>query len=526
MLLFLRAVAILANCNLSSSLPHTSSFAREGIAKGSSKVAVNAVEKETPLIPSTTTEEPSAEAQSTTTTGASTGSDEVNSGNSVPTSPKDIPFPLSPITTTPGSHAPVQAPSKSRRFSFRNFAAPRHDRNEPKRSLSAVEEHEKRVEATAALSKRKAKPLLLTSDRRAEESALMVRDLIVGPTTASPSITKAVARPQMSKLKSQLMKPKSANKVIRHLRTLPAEGANAENAKATGPIHAVCLAHTDEEENTLHFDKLSKSDNQQGNSTSDSGSTAVESLSALFSEMNIIDLIYSPDFGLGQPGDGKGFLAGAVPTAETVLKGVEQVTPQLMALGYATGKAIIPDHTGIHPPTDHWWGLELVMPPPTLSVLKSAHSVSGTAVNFLSALALVNNGVREILPFIRYMAQFLDFEFKNIEAQDQGSGVVCAATWIMPAAMVPRPWDFTPPTEILLPPNPPPEGLSNAPVDEGKSNEDKPDLGEEAPGQSPPESSPDNEAPAPPEVPDSGATPSPVISPIPVMTPLAAVANA
>ena len=67
----------------------------------------------------------------------------------------------------------------------------------------------------------------------------------------------------------------------------------------------------------------------------------------------------------------------------------------------------------------------------------------------------MNNGVREILPFIRYIAQFIDFEFKYIQGQDRGQGVVCAATWyvrsisrqffdiftfgrIMPAAMVSR----------------------------------------------------------------------------------------
>jgi hypothetical protein len=52
-------------------------------------------------------------------------------------------------------------------------------------------------------------------------------------------------------------------------------------------------------------------------------------------------------------------------------------------------------------------------------------------MNFLSALALVNNGVREILPFIRYIAQFIDFEFNAIKSQDKGSGVVCAATWFV-----------------------------------------------------------------------------------------------
>lgn len=50
-------------------------------------------------------------------------------------------------------------------------------------------------------------------------------------------------------------------------------------------------------------------------------------------------------------------------------------------------------------------------------------------MNFLSALAIVNNGVREILPFIRYISQYVDFEFSAIKAQDKGHGVVCAATW-------------------------------------------------------------------------------------------------
>lgn len=50
-------------------------------------------------------------------------------------------------------------------------------------------------------------------------------------------------------------------------------------------------------------------------------------------------------------------------------------------------------------------------------------------MNFLSAVALVNNGVREILPFIRYIAQFVDFEFTSIKAKDEGRGVICAATW-------------------------------------------------------------------------------------------------
>ena len=59
------------------------------------------------------------------------------------------------------------------------------------------------------------------------------------------------------------------------------------------------------------------------------------------------------------------------------------------------------------------------------------------------------------MPFVRYISQYIDAEFSSIRDQDQGQGVVCAATWIMPAALVPRPWDF---------PAPPPSSDADASV--------------------------------------------------------------
>ncbi|KAJ4002022.1 hypothetical protein F5050DRAFT_1707724 [Lentinula boryana] len=361
------------------------------------------------------------------------------------TSLKDVPLPPSPATS-PSEIAFQERHSEKlpRRFSFRTFSVQLHV--EHKDTLSAIQEHEKKEQAATALSKWLARPISISPDKRAKESALLVRGLIIGPTASSPKLSSAVAKPQMSKLKSQLMQPKSANKIIAHLRELSADNGDP---KPTGPIHAVCLAYSDGEEHESHFSKLSTT-MPPSVSSSAMMTAPVEALSSLFNEMHVIDLVKSPDFGLGQPGDGNGVLAGALPTAETVINGIEQITPQLMALGYATGRAIIPDHTGIHPPIDrisvltYWWGLEVVLPPPSLVYLANAQSISGSVVNFLSALALINNGVREILPFVRYISQFIDFEFKTIQSQNRGQGVVCAATWIMPAAMVPRPWDFTP----------------------------------------------------------------------------------
>lgn len=64
-----------------------------------------------------------------------------------------------------------------------------------------------------------------------------------------------------------------------------------------------------------------------------------------------------------------------------------------------------------------------------MTPVQRAQSVSKTVVNLLTAMAAVNDGVREILPFIRYISQFLEFELGTILGQDQGLGVVCAATW-------------------------------------------------------------------------------------------------
>jgi hypothetical protein len=50
-------------------------------------------------------------------------------------------------------------------------------------------------------------------------------------------------------------------------------------------------------------------------------------------------------------------------------------------------------------------------------------------MNVLTALSVMNAGVREILPFVRYFSQYIDLEFNAIKAQDRGKGVICAATW-------------------------------------------------------------------------------------------------
>lgn len=58
-----------------------------------------------------------------------------------------------------------------------------------------------------------------------------------------------------------------------------------------------------------------------------------------------------------------------------------------------------------------------------------AKSISNTALNFLTAMSIMVNGVREILPYVRAFSQYIEVEWNSIKAQDHGKGVICAATW-------------------------------------------------------------------------------------------------
>ena len=210
---------------------------------------------------------------------------------------------------------------------------------------------------------------LSNADRRAKQSALVVRSLIVGQDTDQGGVSPQgrISSTQLKSVKTQLLKPKLAVKIIAQLRALPAL-ADSAASRASEPIQAVCLPYTDEEADQQYLSSLrnlkqlpttttTRAAEATATATSTLGSSpilgaTIESVAEAFRNLHVVNLLKAPDLGLGQPGDGPGLLAGALPTAETVITGIVQITPQLMALGYATGKAIIPDHHGIYPPTD------------------------------------------------------------------------------------------------------------------------------------------------------------------------------
>lgn len=194
-----------------------------------------------------------------------------------------------------------------------------------------------------------------TPTQKAKRSALAVHSLITGAQTAVDP--KAVA---LTHLKSELLQPKTANRIIAELRKLPGDGSNlskdSDNARSAAcavPIHAVCLGHADAMADELYFSKFAADATPNRNrdiaSALQLDTASIDKFAQWLDEIHVVDLITAPNLGLGQPGDGAGILAGAVPTAETVIKGIEQITPQLMALGFAAGKAILPDHEGMYP---------------------------------------------------------------------------------------------------------------------------------------------------------------------------------
>ncbi|KAL5631512.1 hypothetical protein ACGC1H_007133 [Rhizoctonia solani] len=337
-------------------------------------------------------------------------------------------------------------------------------------------------------------PKVAKNDRRAVQSALSLRTLIIGPAaldvkekSKKGNEPKASAATALRKANQKLLEPVQANRVIAALRELPPpdlppataqtvetvrkkkgwvfgrggtsrEGERPESPKESAgtvamPIHGCCLDITDEGAEEKHFSKLTGSA-RAGSAAgtrpnANTGSADLSSLIPMLKNLRLVNLQASHD--LSSSADKDGLLAGSVPTPGSLVDGMEKVGQTLMSLGFATTQAVLPSHVGIHPPKDrmsvltYWWGYEVVFPPPTMQYLSGANSISSALLNFLTAFALFSNGVREMLPFIRYIAQFIDYEWKTIQEKDKGRGVVCAATWVVPAALVPRPWDFVDP---------------------------------------------------------------------------------
>jgi hypothetical protein len=292
-------------------------------------------------------------------------------------------------------------PARRRRISFRSFGFfYGKDRPAPSTVIQAESE-----ETAAAEVPVKQKIKSKRDARKVEKAALVLQSFLLGHTPSFPALlpvtatssqgssngkpTKAKAKAKggasppakppspskLSKANNQLLSPDQANKVIAKLRTLPIpngpELPGIEYAgehvvsRAEGPIHAVCLDCTEEEAEMYHFSQLTAgperafSENQTNEpeltvlgDTPSIASANLSSLVPVLRSLHIITLVSSPDLGFGQPPDSPGPLAGSIPSAGAISNGMMEITGQLLALGFATSKAVFPDHAGVYPPTD------------------------------------------------------------------------------------------------------------------------------------------------------------------------------
>ena len=242
----------------------------------------------------------------------------------------------------------------NRRWSFQgHFKSLR----KPTTARSTVERHDAAAPTAATTDRVKPPSALSRVDRQAKQSALLVHSFIVGKDTdeggvASPQVP--ISSAQLKNVKAQLLKPKTANKVIAQLKALPSSPNSASHPSQ--PIQAVCLPYSDEEADGKRFSTLRNLKSPQTTTdtpgTSAKGSTPIDAITDAFKTVHIVNLFTAPGLGLDGSEDGEGILAGALPSAETVLNGFMQITPQLMALGYTAGKSLVPNHEGIYPPTD------------------------------------------------------------------------------------------------------------------------------------------------------------------------------
>ncbi|EJU04198.1 hypothetical protein DACRYDRAFT_76556 [Dacryopinax primogenitus] len=300
-------------------------------------------------------------------------------------------------------------------------------------------------------------------DRQAYLSAVRLRSVIVGSSALATDPSAKLSSADAKKLRESLQKPDEAQPIVAQLRRLASHPDHEKLSASAGkpafpaaPIHAACLSVPDEEAAAMHFSKLIAVNALKVPPPPTAELAArlpvlsPTALESAFGSMNLVSLVTAPDLGLGHPASDPGIFSGAVPSTQEIETGIEEVSRTLLALGFAGSGMVWPDHTGVYPPTDrmscytYWWGYELVLPHKSVQYLSKCKSISGAMLDFLTALALFTEGVREILPFIRYISQFVDMEFDGIAQQDRGQGVVCAATWLIPVSLVPRTWDFPP----------------------------------------------------------------------------------
>ncbi|KAH8918844.1 hypothetical protein BT69DRAFT_1300666 [Atractiella rhizophila] len=349
---------------------------------------------------------------------------------SEPESESTPPTPLSPLSPS------AEAPSNSKE----NAKAPFWGMK--KFGSSTTNVSTPLVQGVNARAGLKLKRSPQSQSNSAAASALAIYSFISG-TSPDPGKNKA----DLNKVKSQLTKPDKARRIVGELKRIQKPPTKEADGRKKGVGVGVAGKERDEEEDALlknakkiclecgEEDVVKLSSKKLDGDAKDSQPHVhppQRANSAPPPDTGFQNLLALPGF-IPSPGD----IVGQAGTSSGAYSVMADVSATLVnATGREVGDVPV-DRMSVF---IYWWGYELFLPPPTIRYLSTVHSVSGTFFTFLSTFATAG-GAAELTPFIRYLSMWADMEWKAITSQDKGNGVILAATWVLPVAIVPRAWD-------------------------------------------------------------------------------------
>lgn len=292
------------------------------------------------------------------------------------------------------------------------------------------------------------------AEQEAFSTAAAIRSLTV-PSAARQAGSTAAA--DLQKVKEQLLNSKIAETIIKHLARLPSPAniatvptiENSATSARSQPTHAVTLSMPDEKVDQLLSSKLqasSKAGEQPAGGFISLHHATLSSVQDALKDIKAVSLV-------GNQG-GSGTVAPAtssVSGGQPLLTEVESIGKSLLLFGNAVDDALPnSEDKDVHPPTDkisiltHWWGYEICIPHTSMDYFKKADSVVDTLERILSVTSVIYPPMAIITPITHFVANAIDSEWDSIQAKDQGQGVVCTATWLVPVAIISRCWDFSP----------------------------------------------------------------------------------
>ncbi|KAF9123464.1 hypothetical protein BGW39_008932 [Mortierella sp. 14UC] len=118
----------------------------------------------------------------------------------------------------------------------------------------------------------------------------------------------------------------------------------------------------------------------------------------------------------------------------TLVSTLNSIKQQIVALTKTPPINVISAYT-------YWWGYEIYVPHKCMNKLQRVTNTSQIFFGFLSGAVAGMPGLAALVPLSRIISAWVGFQWAIIHAEDLGKGVVLSATWVLPVALAPRPWD-------------------------------------------------------------------------------------